>query len=122
MNGVAVIEDFFTEHEADELRKAGLELCENAPEEARTTFGNHMDDRYFFESSNKIHYFYEKSALDDSGKLLVNKQSSFNKVRIEICFNEGETITLRIQFFFFRLAMHCTYFIPYLKSTHLMNA
>lgn len=82
MNGFAVIEDFFTEQEADELRAAGLELCENAPEKDRKIFGKHLDEHtnYFLESSNKIHFFYEKGALDDSGNLLVSKDVSLNKV------------------------------------------
>lgn len=80
MNGFAVIEDFFTEEEANELRKAGLELCENAPEKDRKIFGKHMNERYFLESSNKIHFFYEKGALDDNGNLLVSKDVSLNKV------------------------------------------
>lgn len=82
VNGFAVIEDFFTEEEANELREAGLELCKNAPENDRKIFqmGKHTKENYFLESASKIGYFYEKDALDDNGNLLVDKSVSLNKV------------------------------------------
>lgn len=89
-NGFAVIEDFFTEKEANELREAGLDLCKNAPENDRITFANakskssHLNNTYFLNSSNKIHYFYESNALDANGNLLVDKSVSLNKVRLKI--------------------------------------
>ncbi|XP_055324894.1 phytanoyl-CoA dioxygenase domain-containing protein 1 homolog [Sitodiplosis mosellana] len=85
VNGFAVIEDFLTEEEANELHEAGLELCKNAPENDRAVFNtenksSHLKDKYFLNSANKIHYFYENGALDDQGNLLVNKSVSLNKV------------------------------------------
>lgn len=85
VNGFAVIEDFLTEEEANELREAGLELCKNAPENDRKVFNtenksSHLKDKYFLDSSNKIHYFYENGALDADGNLLVDKSISLNKV------------------------------------------
>lgn len=86
VNGFAVIENFLTEDEANELSEAGLELCKNAPENDRKVFNtenksSHLKDKYFLDSSNKIHYFYENGALDQHGNLLVDKSVSLNKVQ-----------------------------------------
>lgn len=88
VNGFAVIEDFLTEEEANELREAGLELCKNAPENDRVVFNSenkssHLKDTYFLDSSNKIHYFYETGALDAHGNLLVDKTVALNKVELK---------------------------------------
>lgn len=88
VNGFAVIDDFLSEEEANELRAAGLELCKNAPETDRKTFNTdsnakHLKDNYFLESSNKIHYFYENGALDNEGNLLTDKIVALNKVRVK---------------------------------------
>ena len=40
----------------------------------------HASDRYFLDSASTIAYFYEKDALDKSGKLQVDKQAALNKV------------------------------------------
>lgn len=37
-------------------------------------------DEYFMESADKIGYFYEKSALDGDGELLVDASLALNKV------------------------------------------
>lgn len=86
-NGFAVIENFLSEDEADELRAAGLELCKNAPETHRKTFdtqdNRHHKDKYFLDSANKISYFYEQGALDDNGNFLTEKIFALNKVRMK---------------------------------------
>lgn len=81
INGFAVVENFLTEEEADELRQAGLQVCRDAPEDDRKVFGEHSKENYFLESANKLHYFYESEALDKDGNLLVDKMESINKVR-----------------------------------------
>lgn len=66
------------------MREAGKEICTNAPENDRKIFFNqekqHHLDKYFLDSANKIHYFYENGALDDKGNLLVDKSCALNKV------------------------------------------
>jgi len=37
-------------------------------------------DNYFIESADKISFFYEKAALDDRGRLLVDASLALNKV------------------------------------------
>lgn len=40
----------------------------------------HIGDKYFFDSSDKIHYFLEPEALDANGKLLKPVNKSINKI------------------------------------------
>lgn len=101
VNGFAVIEDFLTEEEANELREAGLELCKNAPENDRKIFqmGKHTKETYFLESASKIGYFYEKDALDDNGNLLVDKCVSLNKVCARDCFTLQQCMLITLNGF-----------------------
>lgn len=83
MNGFAVVENFLTDKETDELREAGLDLYENAPDNNRVAYQNHAIsslEQYIFDSADKIHYFYDNDALDSSGNLLVDKTVSLNRV------------------------------------------
>lgn len=40
----------------------------------------HVGDRYFLDSGDKIHYFFEEGALSSTGQLLVPKDRAINKV------------------------------------------
>lgn len=80
MNGFAVIENFLSEIESNELRETGLQVCKDAPEKDRKVFGKHPKERYFLDSATKLHYFYEADAFDNDGNLAVDKMVSINKV------------------------------------------
>lgn len=70
-NGVAVVENFFSKKEVNDLKEAALNLCKNAPENNSYTFGKDLD------SGNKIAYFYDPSAFAADGKtLLVPKEQA----------------------------------------------
>lgn len=43
-----------------------------------------IEENYFLDSANKIHYFYENDALDANGNLLVEKIHALNKVAFVI--------------------------------------
>ncbi|PSN54569.1 Phytanoyl-CoA dioxygenase domain-containing protein 1 [Blattella germanica] len=85
-DGYLVLDDFLSEKEVEELRKAGNDLTQNIPDESHralfsTTDTHHQSkDKYFLESSDKISYFFETGALDKDGKLLVEPQVALNKV------------------------------------------
>lgn len=84
-DGYLILEDFFTEEEVNEMKQAGDRLTEDIPEETRrvifssskTTQGK---SKYFLESNDKIRHFFEAEALDENGKLLVDRKISLNKV------------------------------------------
>lgn len=40
----------------------------------------HVSDRYFVESVDKIRFFYEEGVFDKNGQLTVDKQQAFNKI------------------------------------------
>nr|XP_018906257.1 PREDICTED: phytanoyl-CoA dioxygenase domain-containing protein 1 homolog [Bemisia tabaci] len=84
-DGFLVIEDFFNDEEVTELKKAGLELTQNALSESKKTVFNTINleqnkETYFLESSDKISYFFEEGALGENGELLVDVSKSLNKV------------------------------------------
>ncbi|XP_067946194.1 phytanoyl-CoA dioxygenase domain-containing protein 1-like [Watersipora subatra] len=85
--GYAVIEDFATAEECDEMKAEmyrvmnGLDITT----EHKTVFSTGEDqqqlkDDYFLTSGDKIRYFFEKDALDEQGELKVEKDKSLNKV------------------------------------------
>ncbi|CEP09665.1 hypothetical protein [Parasitella parasitica] len=40
----------------------------------------HIGDKYFLESGDKIHYFFEEGAFDDNGNLKMPKERAINKI------------------------------------------
>lgn len=79
-----MIDDFLTPAEIDELLDAGKTLCTDAPQEDRKVFSavqnNQSKETYFLESGDKIRYFYEGGALNESGELLVDPSVALNKI------------------------------------------
>lgn len=67
-DGFAVIENFLTSTEVEELRKESSRLIEEeaANETSKQVFAHehHGKSQYFIESSDKIRFFYEKEAYD----------------------------------------------------------
>ncbi|XP_046996695.1 phytanoyl-CoA dioxygenase domain-containing protein 1 homolog [Schistocerca americana] len=84
-DGYVILDDFLSDAEVKELKTAGEELTDDLPEESsRTVFSTTQPkqnkDKYFLESSDKVSYFFENGAVDESGKLLVDAKVSLNKV------------------------------------------
>nr|CAD7461163.1 unnamed protein product [Timema tahoe] len=84
-DGYVVLDDFLTEMEVAELRRAGDQLTKDIPEESKravfsTTHSQQSKDKYFLDSADKVSYFFEASALNEKGELLVEPQVALNKV------------------------------------------
>ena len=88
--GVLILENFVPRKRCDELRQRALELIDDFnPDEVRHIFAAvddlefgdaHLGDSYFEESGDKIRYFFEADAFDDSGSLRQSKENSLNKI------------------------------------------
>lgn len=85
-DGYAVIDDFLSPAEIQELLEAGRNLHKDAPKEERKVFStinsttSQSRDRYFIESGDKVRYFFEEGSVGDNGELLVDPSVALNKV------------------------------------------
>ncbi len=83
--GVLILRDFVPVEECRALRSRALELVDEFnPEEVHSVFSTtrqtQRDDTYFIESGDKIRFFLEEDAFDESGKLRQSKEDSLNKM------------------------------------------
>lgn len=83
--GVIILRDFVSLEACGALRQQTLRLVETFdPEEVRSVFSTtkqtQLDDRYFIESGDKIRFFLEDGAFDESGGLRQSKEESLNKI------------------------------------------
>jgi phytanoyl-CoA hydroxylase len=84
-SGVIILERFVPEKECQTLKTRAMELVEAFdPGEVQSVFSTteqtQLDDRYFIESGDKIRFFLEKDAFDQSGVLRQSKENSLNKM------------------------------------------
>ncbi len=83
--GVIVLEGFCSTDECDRLRARAGELVEAFdPSEVASVFSTtkqtQLDDSYFIESGDKIRFFLEDDAFDESGQLRQPKADCLNKM------------------------------------------
>jgi phytanoyl-CoA hydroxylase len=83
--GAMVLEDFVALEDCQRLRQRALELVEAFDAEKlssvfSTTRQTQLSDRYFIESGDKIRFFLEADAFDESGRLRYAKEDSLNKM------------------------------------------
>lgn len=83
--GVIILKDFVSVDECNLLKRQALNLVEAFdPTEVRSVFSTtkqtQLDDRYFIESGDKIRFFLEDDAFDESGRLRQSKEESLNKM------------------------------------------
>lgn len=85
-NGYAVIENFLSDIEVDELKMEMNNIVQRETRKAHksifTTVGDQKNfmDEYFLTSGDKIRTFYEESAFDETGQLSISKDKAINKV------------------------------------------
>lgn len=83
--GVLILENFVAADRCRQLREHTLSLIDAFDETEYAHVFSAMEqtqlgDRYFEESGDKIRFFFEHDAFDESGKLKQAKQHSLNKI------------------------------------------
>ncbi len=83
--GVVIVRDFVAPSARAALRQRALKIVEGFdPEDVRSVFSTtndaHLADDYFISSGDKIRFFLEDGAFDDSGKLIQSKEHCLNKI------------------------------------------
>ncbi|KAG0492485.1 hypothetical protein HPP92_005883 [Vanilla planifolia] len=83
-NGFLVIESFYSPGEVVEMRGRMEELLQDfdvaSSASIFSTKNQKLTDDYFFESAEKVSFFFEEKAFDDDGSLRQPKELSINKV------------------------------------------
>jgi phytanoyl-CoA hydroxylase len=83
--GVLVLHDFVSRAACERLRERALQLVDGFdPAEFKSVFSStrqsQLNDSYFIESGDKIRFFLETDALDESGRLRQPKEQCLNKM------------------------------------------
>jgi phytanoyl-CoA hydroxylase len=84
-DGFLVIKNFIPEFVCDSLLKRANELVDTFnPNDHRVTFNtkdqSHGAHQYFLNSSENIHFFFEKNSFDEKGELVFDKHLCINKM------------------------------------------
>ena len=83
--GELILRDFVPVDQCQALKSRALELVDEFnPDEVHSVFSTtkqtQLDDSYFIESGDKIRFFLEDDAFDESGQLRQSKEESLNKM------------------------------------------
>lgn len=84
--GMLCIPDFLTPSEISAMLKRSHELLDDfdisthPKTQFKTGENDHIGDQYFFDSSDKISFFFDTDAFDENGELRYPKQQAINKI------------------------------------------
>ena len=83
--GVVILRDFCSRESCYRLRSRALELVDEFDPKTvssvfSTTKQTQLDDEYFISSGDKIRFFLEEDAFDETGELRQSKHNSLNKM------------------------------------------
>lgn len=84
--GMICIPDFLSKDETKAMMArsrellAALDLSTHPRTQFTTGENSHIGDQYFFDSSDKISFFFDTDAFDDSGALRYPKEKAVNKI------------------------------------------
>lgn len=84
-DGYLAIPNMVSKQRCAQLRERANALVHDfAPGARRTVFSSrsqgHAADQYFFDSAQRVHFFFEEEAVDREGRLLHPKERAINKI------------------------------------------
>ncbi|KAF8004918.1 hypothetical protein HF325_000375 [Metschnikowia pulcherrima] len=84
--GMLCIPDFLSPQEISQMMAsahtllADLDLEKHPKTQFKTKENDHVGDQYFFDSSDKVSYFFDTDAFDANGQLRYPKEQAVNKI------------------------------------------
>lgn len=84
--GMLCIPDFLSQSQVAQMLEEShrlldeFDVASHPKTQFKTGDNDHIGDQYFFDSSDKVSYFFDVDALDENGKLRVSKQQAVNKI------------------------------------------
>lgn len=89
-NGFVVLENFLSDKDCDKLRGRSKKLIEemDIKTHPKSIFSTtkQVNDNYFMESQDKIHFFFEENVFDNGGNLSRPKDKAINKLGHGLCY------------------------------------
>lgn len=84
--GVLCLPDFFSSQQVDQMLQRSqellleLDLSSHPRTQFKTGDNDHIGDQYFFDSADKVSYFFDVDAFGPDGELRYSKEKAVNKI------------------------------------------